>query len=107
MEPHRVADKPGEGIQGVVIKVGETRSDFSDEMAPTVTIETAEGEKYRIIGYGAVLRREILDANPQPGDIFASKYFGEKPLKRGKFAGKNYKHFDIAVRGRGANKQAG
>jgi hypothetical protein len=88
----------GEGIQGVVLKVGETRSDYSDEMAPTVTIEQKDGTKVRVIGYGAVLRREILDANPNPGDIFAVKYFGEKPIKNGKFAGKMYKHFGVAVR---------
>lgn len=95
-----VPDKPGEGIQGVVVKVGETRSDFSDELCPTVTIETKDGDKYRIIGYGTVLRREIQDADPKPGDLFACKYFGEKPIKKGKWAGKNYKHFGIAVRRR-------
>lgn len=93
-----VPSEAGEGIQGVVVKVGETRSDFSDEMAPTVTIETSEGAKFRIIGYGAVLRREIIDADPQPGDLFAAKYFGEKTIKKGKWAGKKYKHFGIAVR---------
>lgn len=95
-----VPEKAGEGIQGVVLAVGETRSDFSDEMAPTVTIETSAGEKYRIIGYGAVLKREIQDANAQPGDLFAVKYFGTKKLKKGKFAGKDYKHFGVAVRRR-------
>jgi hypothetical protein len=95
-----VPENVGDGIQGVVLKVGETRSDFSDEMAPTVTIETTEGNKYRIIGYGAVLRREILDADPHPGDLFACRYFGEKVIKKGKWTGKKYKHFGIAVRRR-------
>lgn len=93
-----VPEKVGDGIQGVVIKVGETKSDFSDELAPTVTIETKDGNKFRIIGYGSVLRREIVDADPHPGDLFACKYFGEKKIKNGKWAGKNYKHFGIAVR---------
>jgi len=95
-----VPEKVGEGIQGVVLKVGETKSDFSDEMAPTVTIETKDGNKYRIIGYGAVLRREILDADPKPGDLFAVKYFGEKAIKKGKWTGKNYKHFGVVCRHR-------
>lgn len=93
-----VPDKPGDGVQGVVIKVGETKSDFSDELAPTVTIETKDGSKFRIIGYGSVLRREIQDADPNPGDIFAVKYFGEKKIKNGKWAGRDYKHFGVAVR---------
>ena len=93
-----VPEKPGEGIQGVVVKVGETRSDFSDEMAPTVTIETKSGDKLRVIGYGAVLRRELYDADPKPGDRIAVKYFGEKTIKKGKWAGKQYKHFGVVVR---------
>lgn len=93
-----VPDKPGDGIQGVVIKVGETKSDFSDELAPTVTIETKDGSKFRIIGYGSVLRREMVDADPKPGDTFACKYFGTKKIKNGKWAGKDYKHFGVAVR---------
>jgi len=95
-----VPDEVGEGIQGVVTKVSETKSDFSDEMAPTVTIETKEGNSFRIIGYGAVLRREILDADPKPGDLFAVKYFGEKAIKKGKWTGKNYKHYGVVCRHR-------
>ena len=97
-----VPENAGEGVQGVVIKVGETRSDFArdgeDPMVPTVTIETKTGEKYRIIGYGAVLKREMQDADPQVGDLFAIKYFGDKLVKKGKWAGKPYKHFGVAVR---------
>jgi|SRR5690606_28280225 len=97
-----VPSEPGEGIAGIVVKVGETRSDFAkdgeDPMVPTVTIETKNGDKFRVIGYGSVLRREILDANPQPGDRIAVKYFGEKPVKKGRYAGKTYRHFGIAIR---------
>lgn len=93
-----VPSEAGEGISGVVRKVGETRSDFSDQMVPTVTVETKDGNKFRIIGYGTVLRREILDADPKVGDRLAVKYFGEKPIKKGKYAGKPYKHFGVAVK---------
>jgi len=97
-----VPSEPGEGIAGIVVKVGETRSDFAkdgeDPMCPTVTIETKNGDKFRVIGYGAVLRRELMDANPRVGDKIAVKFFGEKPLKRGRFAGKNYRHFGVAIR---------
>jgi hypothetical protein len=97
-----VPTERGEGISGVVVKVGETRSDFAndgeDPMCPTVTIQVADGTKYRVIGYGAVLKREIQDADPKVGDRMAVKYFGEKPIKKGRFAGKPYKHFGVAVR---------
>ena len=97
-----VPSEPGEGIAGIVVKVGETRSDFAndgeDPMVPTVTIQVKDGTKYRVIGYGAVLKREMKDADPQVGDRMAVKYFGEKPIKKGRFAGKPYKHFGVVVR---------
>ena len=97
-----VPSEPGEGIAGIVVKVGETRSDFAaageDPMVPTVTIETKNGDRFRVIGYGAVLRRELMDANPRVGDKIAVKYFGEKPIKKGRFAGKLYRHFGVAIR---------
>ena len=103
-----VPSEPGEGIAGIVVKVGETRSDFAkegeDPMVPTVTIQTKDGDKFRVIGYGAVLRRELLDANPQPGDRIAVKYFGEKPVKKGRYAGKPYKHFGVAIRRAGGQR---
>lgn len=97
-----VPTEKGEGIAGVVVKVGETRSDFANDgenpMVPTVTILTKTGDKYRVIGYGAVLKRELQDADPRVGDLIAVKYFGEKPIKKGRFAGKPYKHFGVVVR---------
>lgn len=97
-----VPTEKGEGIAGKLIKVGETRSDFANDgenpMVPTWTIETKTGDKFRVIGYGAVLKREMQDADAHVGDFVAVKYFGEKPIKKGRFAGKPYKHFGVAVR---------
>jgi hypothetical protein len=101
-----VPSEKGEGIAGIVVKVGETRSDFANDgenpMVPTVTIQTKSGDKFRVIGYGAVLKRELTDADPRVGDMIAVKYFGEKPIKKGRFAGKPYKHFGVVVRRKGA-----
>jgi hypothetical protein len=64
-----VPKEKGEGIAGIVVKVGETKSDFAaegtDATVPVVTIETKDGNKWRVIGYGAVLKREITDADPK------------------------------------------
>lgn len=96
-----VPTEPGEGIAGTLLKIGETRSDFApdgqDPMVPTWTIETRDGN-FRVIGYGAVLKREITDSTAKVGDKVAVKFFGEKILKKGKFAGRPYKHFGIAHR---------
>ncbi len=101
-----VPTEKGEGIAGVVVKVGETRSDFANDgenpMVPTVTIQTRDGSKFRVIGYGSVLKRELTDADPRVGDRIAVKYFGEKPIKKGRFAGKPYKHFGVVVKRAGA-----
>lgn len=101
-----VPTEKGEGIAGIVVKVGETRSDFAndgeDPMVPTVTIQTRDGDKFRVIGYGAVLKRELKDADPRVGDRIAVKYFGEKPIKKGRFAGKPYKHFGVVVKRKGS-----
>ena len=97
-----VPENPGEGIQGVIIKIGETRSDFEDDpakaMVPVWTLQTRDGNKWRVIGYGAVLKREMQDAGAEIGDLAAIKYFGEKPIKKGRFAGNPYKHYGVAVR---------
>lgn len=101
-----VPTEKGEGIAGIVVKVGETRSDFAADgenpMVPTVTIQTSSGDKFRVIGYGAVLKRELQDADPRVGDKIAVKYFGEKPIKKGRFAGKPYRHFGVVVRRKNA-----
>lgn len=101
-----VPTEKGEGIVGIVVKVGETRSDFAndgeDPMCPTVTIRTKDGTKWRVIGYGSVLKRELKDADPKVGDMLGVKYFGEKPIRKGRFAGKPYKHFGVVVRRKGA-----
>lgn len=97
-----VPAEKGEGIAGEVVKVGHTNSDFAkegeDPRCPTVTILTKDGDKFRVIGYGAVLRRELLDANPRISDRIAVKFFGEKPIKKGRFQGKPYRHFGVAIK---------
>lgn len=97
-----VPKEPNEGIVGKVIKLSQTKSDFAaegqDPYVPTVTIEAKGGQKWRIIGYSAVLKRELVDQDPQVGDIMAVKYFGEKKLRTGKFQGRPYKHYGVIVR---------
>jgi len=101
----------GEQISGVIVKVGQTRSDFAppgtDPMVPTVTIQNSEG-KWRVIGFASVLRKEmeaIIDnGSCKVGNLFAAKYWGEKPIKKGPFAGKNYKHYSVIAKARTAKK---
>lgn len=97
--PAWVPDEAGEGVQGIVTSVSDQEDEFNPgEKVPVVTIEMADGEKVRVIGFGSVLRREIADADAQPGDTFAVKYFGEREILKGRWAGKNYKLYKVAVR---------
>lgn len=93
--------KEPEGISGWVVNLSQTRSDFAsdgeDPYKPTVTIQTMTGDKFRIIGFGSVLEREIKDKDPQVGDIFAVKYNGLRKLKTGRFQGKDFRHYSSAV----------
>lgn len=100
--PAWVPEDEGEGIQGTVTSVAEQDDEYNaGEKVPVVTVEVAgeDGpEKLRVIGFSSVLRREIHDANPEVGDTFAVKYFGERELTKGKFKGKPYKLYKAAVR---------
>lgn len=98
-----VPKEKGEGVMGIVTAVGQIKSDFAsdtdpDPMCPTVTLKTKDGDKFRVIGYGAVLKRELREKDPQIGDMIAVKYFGEGILKTGKFAGRKFKNFGVVVR---------
>lgn len=97
--PAWVPEDEGEGIQGKVTSVSDQDDEFNPgEKVPVVTVELGDGEKVRVIGFSSVLRREILDADPQVGDTFAVKYFGERELTKGKFKGRPYKLYKAAVR---------
>lgn len=97
--PAWVPDEAGEGVQGTVTSVSEQDDEYNPgEKVPVVTVEMSDGEKVRVIGFSSVLRREIQESNPEVGDTFAVKYFGERELTKGKFKGRPYKLYKAAVR---------
>lgn len=96
-----VAWKPeerGEGVEGTVISVTYQESDYNEGvMIPTVTLEKSDGTKVRVMGFRSVLRKEIEQENPQPGDLMAAVYMGTEKLKTGKFAGKPVHVYRVVV----------
>jgi ribA/ribD-fused uncharacterized protein len=94
--------EPGDGIQGTVLVRKTTTSDYVSDVIPVVVLQTPTGKKFRIIGYHKVLRDEITEIDPQPGDLFGCKYFGKKENKKGTGA---YEHYKAA--GRKATVTAG
>lgn len=99
-----VPEEPGEGIQGTVIAYEEIPAKYKragEEMGdtdPTVTVEMADGTRLRVLGFGAVLRRELRQASLEVGDTVAVKYFGTDTVKKGAFAGTEFKKYSVASR---------
>lgn len=100
-----VPEQAGDGIQGTVKAVSETSSDYTKDPVPVVNLVNArvivggkdvsdESDEWRVTGFQSVLRREIADAKPAVGDLFASKYFGQKSGK----GDNKYHHYKVAVR---------
>lgn len=88
-------EEEGEGVVGTVLQVSSVQSDFSDAqgnkpMCPVVTVRTRDGNQHRIVGYQAVLRRELDEKNPQVGQVLAVKYLGRKSTQDGKRSYANY-----------------
>lgn len=102
--PAWVPEEEGEGVQGKVTSISYQDDEFEKDpelaknAVPVVTLELKDGEKVRVIGFSSVLRREIKEQEPERGDTMAVKYFGERELTKGKYAGKPYKLFRVAVR---------
>jgi hypothetical protein len=91
-------EEKGEGVEGTVISVTYQESDYQPGvMIPTVTLEQADGAKVRVMGFRSVLRKEIEQENPQPGDLMAAVYMGTEKLKTGKFAGKPVHVYRVVV----------
>lgn len=98
--PAWVPEDAGEGIQGTLRAVSDQADQYGtdEDRVPVWTIELQGGDKVRVLGFGSVLRREMNESGAEPGDTVAVKYYGEKTILKGKWAGKNYKHFGVAVR---------
>jgi hypothetical protein len=96
-------ESAGDGIQGIVVQRTSMNSKFHEEPVPVVVVETADGDKRTVYGSRTRSRAEIDDNDPQPGDLFAIKYLGERQRKD---ASGTYHHYRAAVR-RGVRPDAG
>jgi len=93
--PAWVPEEPGEGIQGRLVSVSQGTGDYGSY--PVWVVDLGDDNKVRVNGFGTVLSREMQDANAEPGDTVAVKFFGDKEIQNGKWKGKMYKHYKVAV----------
>lgn len=97
-----IPENAGDGIQGTVLSVTTFKGEVIDQKTgtfpdiPLIALKDPAGTTWLIRAYHSILRTEVLQANPQPGDLFAVKYFGKKePRKPG---GNPYHLYKVAVR---------
>lgn len=74
-------------ISGVVVRVGTQDSDYPPEVVPTVELFADDDPEttWRVVGFGAVLYRELTDGRPRPGDHIGFKYEGMKTGAKGDY----------------------
>ncbi len=84
----------GETITGIVSAVDTRPSEYSDEDYPTVEIATEDGRDVLVHGFHSVLKKELANQKPQPGDRIGIRYAG---LKTPKGAGKDYESYRVIV----------
>jgi hypothetical protein len=83
----------GDSIAGAVVAVDRFTPREGDSF-PVVTIATRDGEPVRVFCSRSVLRREIAEKHPQPGDLIAVRYNGSRLSG----AGRSFHHYSVAVR---------
>lgn len=71
---------PGDGVAGRVIEVTTVEDDWDGDPVPVVTLRTRDGRVVRVSGHPPVLRRELAQADPRPGDGIGVKFLGERPI---------------------------
>lgn len=84
-------ESAGEGVEGVVVALDVTSSEYTTDEIPVITLKTDEGVYRGIRGYHTTLRRELDKLALQVGDRLAVVYEGRKKTKDGKRSFHAYK----------------
>jgi len=90
-------DQPGDGVEGIVVSVTSRTHENHPDGYPIVTIRQANGEDIAIHCMAYVLKNEITERRPRPGDEFAVVFDG----KKNSAGGRSYNAFRVATRNGG------
>lgn len=77
-------ERAGESVEGVVVSIDSTTSEYGSYLVPVITLKDADGIYRGIRGYQTVLRNELEKLDLQVGDTLAVLYEGKKPTKDNK-----------------------
>jgi hypothetical protein len=87
-------EQPGDGVEGIVVSVDRRKNDNHPDGYPIVTIKQADGTDIAVHCMATVLKNEVEEQRPRPGDEFAVVYDGKKSSG----AGRQYNAFRVASR---------
>lgn len=82
-------ETPGDTIVGTIIDVAQYDAGYGPY--PILTVEREDGSVWSIHGFHAVLKEEIANRQPRPGDRVGIKYLGKVKTKNGKGEYEGYK----------------
>lgn len=89
--------EPGESVTGVVLRQGEQPSHFESRV-PFMDLWLGGVERARVAGHGMSLREAMLAAEIQVGDTVTVTFEKETEIQSGKYKGKPFKLFTVAVK---------
>ncbi len=76
-------EQPGESVEGTVVTVSSTTSDYTSTPVPVVTVRTDDGELRQIRGYHSHLNAELSRLPLLTGDRLAVRFDGRKKTRDG------------------------
>lgn len=85
---------PGDILAGKVQTVS-IRDNHDYDPYPIVTVETEDGNRLAFHAAPTVAKQEVQDKSPNPGDLLAVRYDGERKSQN---SGRTYKAFTVRVK---------
>ncbi|MCF7548157.1 hypothetical protein [Pseudonocardia sp. WMMC193] len=67
-------------LEGRVVEISFTRSDFTDEPIPVLVISNSDG-LHRVSAFHASLRQQLALVNPEVGCRLGIRYVGKRKLR--------------------------
>lgn len=90
-----IPEKAGEMVAGVIEEVAWEEGDYGPYRRITIFDDATPDVEHVVRGFGKVLAQELDRINPAVGDGIVIVYKGTDTVKKGKFAGKDFKNWSV------------
>lgn len=77
-------EREGEGVEGEVVAIDVTSSEFTSDAIPVITLKQSDGTYRGVRGYHSTLRGDLEKLDLKVGDTLAIVYGGKKSTRDGK-----------------------